>query len=236
MTRLMLRIATYAKRFSDRAKLFRPKNDNIKLLERLFSERHLIVKDIAKYKSQLSQEEDFFDACYFKEKKKRIERLIKFNQKVLNEIQVKVDETISSDIELANTIENITSIPGVGMQTALATIIATDNFTKFDNARKFCCHAGCAPFSYQSGSSLKSRNKVSQRANKNLKRLFHMAALSTLRTSGEFKDYFNRKVAEGKNKMTVINAIRSKLIHRIFVLAKQNRKYEYSYTNHLIKP
>ena len=61
-----------------------------------------------------------------------------------------------------------------------------------------------------------------------------MAALSTLRTSGEFREYFDRKVAEGKNKMTVINALRAKLIHRIFALAKQNRKYEYSYLNSLV--
>ena len=228
------RIAIYAKRFSDSAKLYRPKNSNIKLLERLFSERELVVKDIAKYKSQLKQEEGFFDARYFKEKQKRIQRLMKCNQNALNEIQEKIDEIISNDIELANTIENITSIPGVGLQTALATIIATDNFNRFNNARKFCCHAGCAPFRYQSGSSIKSKHRVSQRANKNLKKIFHMAALSTLRTSGEFREYFDRKVAEGKNKMTVINALRAKLIHRIFALAKQNRKYEYSYLNSLV--
>lgn len=225
------RIATYAKRFSDRASLFVPKTRNIKMLERLFAERDLVVKDISKYKSQLRQEDGFFDASYFKEKKKRIEKIIKCNQKVLDEIEAKIDEQIGSDAELANTIDNITSIPGVGRQTAIATLIATENFTKFSNARKFCCHAGCAPFSYQSGTSLKSKARVSQKANKNLKKLLHMAALSTLRTSGEFRDYFDRKVAEGKNKMCVINAIRAKLIHRIFALAKQNRKYEYSYAN-----
>lgn len=60
-----------------------------------------------------------------------------------------------------------------------------------------------------------------------------MAALSTLRTKGELRNYFDRKVAEGKNKMTIINAIRSKLIHRIFAIVKQNRKYEKNYTHSL---
>ena len=60
-----------------------------------------------------------------------------------------------------------------------------------------------------------------------------MAALSAIRMKGELRDYFLRKVAEGKNKMTVINAVRAKLIHRIFALIRDNRKYEKIYTNSL---
>ena len=93
--------------------------------------------------------------------------------------------------------KNMMSIIGIGRNTALATIIATGNFTRFDNPRKFACHAGCAPFRYESGTSINSKNKVSNRANKNLKRIFHMAALSTLRTKGEFRQYFDRKVEGG---------------------------------------
>jgi transposase len=48
------------------------------------------------------------------------------------------------------------------------------------------------------------------------------------------KEYYIRKTAEGKNAMTVINAIRSKLIHRIFALVKENRKYDKIYTHSLV--
>ncbi|WPO36742.1 transposase [Flammeovirgaceae bacterium SG7u.111] len=84
--------------------------------------------------------------------------------------------------------------------------------------------------------SIRSRNKVSQKANKGLKKIFHMAALSTLRTDGELRKYYDRKVEEGKHKMSVINAIRSKLVHRIFAVINQNRKYEKIYTHPLAKP
>ncbi len=60
-----------------------------------------------------------------------------------------------------------------------------------------------------------------------------MVALGTIRRDGELKKYFERKVAEGKNKMSVINAIRNKLIHRIFACVMQNRKYEKNYTHAL---
>ena len=74
---------------------------------------------------------------------------------------------------------------------------------------------------------------MSHRANKKLKQLYHMAALSVVRSEGVMKEYFERKVAEGKNKMTVINAIRAKLIATIFALIRDNRKYEKIYTTNL---
>ena len=57
-----LRIAEYGKRFKDKSVLYAPQSKSVELLERLDSERDLIVKDIAKYKSQLKQEDGFFDS------------------------------------------------------------------------------------------------------------------------------------------------------------------------------
>ena len=227
------RIAEYAKRFNDKGLLYDPDSKNIEILERLDSERDLIVKDIAKYKSQLKQEAGFFDPVYFKEKTGRLKKIIKFNETIKQELEDKIDQIIASDIELNNNYQNIISIEGIGPKTAVATIIATGNFTRFRNPRKFACHAGCAPFQYESGSSIRSRSKVSHRANKNLKRIYHMAALSTITMKGELRQYYDRKVEEGKNKMSVINALRSKLIHRVFAVVKQNRKYDKNYMNSL---
>ena len=228
-----LRIAEYAKRFQDKAVILEVGSDQVQLLKSLSAERDLIVKDIAKYKSQLKQEEGFFDQKYFQQKKKRIDKLIKTNQKVLDEIESKIDQLISDNPEIKKNMDRIMAIEGIGKQTALATIVATGNFSKFKDPRKFSCHIGCAPFKYQSGTSLKSKAKVSHRANKNLKRLFHMAAVSTLRMKGEIREYYDRKVEEGKHKMSVINAIRAKLIARIFAVVNQDRDYEKNYTNSL---
>lgn len=53
-----------------------------------------------------------------------------------------------------------------------------------------------------------------------------MCALSSISAKGELKDYFERKVAEGKNKMLVINNIRNKLIHRICACVRDNKTYD----------
>lgn len=43
------------------------------------------------------------------------------------------------------------------------------------------------------------------------------------------EQYFERKVAEGKNKMSVINAVRNKLIHRAVAVVRDERLLEDNY-------
>ncbi|MBX9853604.1 MAG: hypothetical protein K2X86_17815 [Cytophagaceae bacterium] len=42
-------------------------------------------------------------------------------------------------------------------------------------------------------------------ANKKIKTLLHMAALASIVMKGEMREYFDRKVKKGKNKIAVIN-------------------------------
>ena len=50
-----------------------------------------------------------------------------------------------------------------------------------------------------------------------------MAALSAKKNDTEMREYFERKVGEGKNKMLVMNALRCKIISRSFaVIARKS--------------
>jgi hypothetical protein len=46
---------------------------------------------------------------------------------------------------------------------------------------------------------------------------------------GELNDCYLRKVAEGKNKMPVINTVRAKPVMRMFAVIKNNSLYERKY-------
>jgi transposase len=92
-----------------------------------------------------------------------------------------------------------------------------------------------APFKDESGKK-KKREKVSHKANKKMKKLFHLLAMSAIRIKGEMKQYYERKLAEGKNKMSVLNAIRNKIILRIFSCVKNKKCYEKNYGYPLAKP
>lgn len=196
-------------------------------------ERESLIVDRAKYKAQVKDQAGFMDARFYEQKAKRLKRLIRQLNKEIDRLEQQMNDLIKSTPTLDDQYKLLLTVDGVGKQVAIHTLIATKGFTKFKTPRKFACHTGVAPFAYTSGSSQKSRWKVSHKANKKLKSLFHMAALSAIQTEGHFKEYFIRKVAEGKNKMTVINAVRSKIIHRMFAVIKNQTKYDKNYINTL---
>ena len=49
--------------------------------------------------------------------------------------------------------------------------------------------------------------------------------MSAIRYNQSIKAYYHRKVEQGKNKMSVINAVRNKIIHIIFALEKNQTMY-----------
>ncbi|OAV67352.1 hypothetical protein Barb4_02491 [Bacteroidales bacterium Barb4] len=52
---------------------------------------------------------------------------------------------------------------------------------------------------------------------------------------GELHEYYERKVAEGKNRMSVLNAVRAKLVHRMFAVIRNNQDYQKIMSMHLHK-
>lgn len=64
---------------------------------------------------------------------------------------------IISDDNLNDQLKLITSIKGVGEQTALFMIAYTHGFTKFGTWRKFASYCGIAPFPNVSGTSVRGK-------------------------------------------------------------------------------
>ncbi|MDR2040733.1 MAG: transposase [Tannerella sp.] len=187
--------------------------------------------DKSKYQGQLTGQKRFTDKTDYAGKAARMKRLIKDLEAAIREIDLKIKNLTDSDPELLRQHELLLSVDGAGERTAVKMTVETNGFRDFDSARKFCCHAGVAPFRYTSGSSIRSRNRVSNRADKSIKALLHMAALSvaTRKTGGVLHEYYLRKVAEGKNKMSVLNAVRAKPVLRMFAVVRLNENYDPNY-------
>ncbi|MFA5668699.1 MAG: IS110 family transposase, partial [Balneolaceae bacterium] len=57
------------------------------------------------------------------------------------------------------------------------------------------------------------------------KRLLHLGALSVRTHNPEFRGYYERKKAEGKHSMCVLNAIRNKIVLRVAAVIKAQQPY-----------
>lgn len=223
------RIAFYAYRNQDNVKLWQPTRQVIKELKTLTALRTRLINAKKQLKSSLQEGQQFLDKDLQKKMQRCCQQSLKALDQDLAKVDKQLDKLIASDEELNRLFNLITSIEGIGAVTAREVLITTNEFKDFTEAKKYACYAGVVPFQHQSGSSIRGKTRVSHLANKTVKTLLHMSALSAIRNCEELRDYYQRKVAEGKNKMSVINAVRNKLVLRIFAVVRNNQKYEKNY-------
>ena len=146
-------------------------------------------------------------------------------------IDAEIESIIAADLVLTRQKELLTSIDGIGDRIAINMIAITGGFTRFENARHFCSFAGLTPYKYDSGTSVRSKAKISKRANQTMKALLHMSAVNvaTRMKEGEYKDYYERKLKEGKHVMCILNVLRAKLVHRMFSVVRRDEMYTKKY-------
>lgn len=147
----------------------------------------------------------------------------------LKTIEQQIRQLIKEDEAIKKNYELLLSVPGIGHLTAAYIICCTNNFICKVTGKQLASYAGVAPFSNSSGTSIKGKNKVHKMANKELKKLLHMGAVSAITYYPEFKDYYNRKVKEGKHELSAINAVRSKIALRAVSVINNQQKYVCNY-------
>jgi transposase len=167
----------------------------------------------------------------YEQSQKDIERI----NKEIKEVEKRMLEQIASDESLQENYELVSSIKGVALINTAAILVATQNFTRFENSRQFACYAGMAPFGKQSGTSINAKPRVSNLANKKIKVLLTQAAKCAGRHDPNIKQYYQRKLAEGKDEWLITNNVRNKMIHRIFAIVKSKQKYQIDYIRGLLK-
>jgi len=154
-----------------------------------------------------------------------IRETIVFLKGQLEAIEKQLEALVEATPEFASNYALLKGIKGIGLVLALELVVHTHNFTRFATWRQFSSYCGLAPFPYQSGTSIHRKPKTHPICDKRMKSLLSMAAMSTIRSDPEMKLYFKRRVDEGKNKMSVINIIRNKLVARAFAVVKRQTPF-----------
>jgi len=221
-------ISYYSLRNIDKLSLYTLAELDILKLKMLYTEREKALKSLLIM--QTSKENvDFVNKEILTQISKINKSLVCAIKKSIKMIEDKIKQIIQSNEDLKKQITLIKSVPGIGDQTSLYFIIATKGFTAFQNWRKFACYSGVAPFEYSSGSSIKGRTKVNHLADKKIKSLLQMCAMTSMKYDAQLKEYYYKKKAEGKNPMLILNNIRCKLISRVFAVINRQTPFINTY-------
>jgi len=219
------RIAIYASKNIDRMRLWKPLSSTLEKIKHLASLRERLVETKKRLITPINEFEEVGNVVMAKLLAKTIKSSLAAIDKDLKNVEIRIISIVNEDENLKQLYKLITSVVGIGFVTAINLIVYTNGFTILRDTRKLACYCGVAPFEYSSGSSIRGKTKVHYMANKKLKCNLHMASLSAVKLDPDLKAYYERKIAEGKNKMSVLNAVKNKLLAR--VIAVVNRQEEY---------
>ena len=184
------RISIFTEKNKEELTPWKPCSEELKQIKIIASERKSKIKSRAKLMQQ-QKEYQIFNKSKLKNKLLAMCKTnIKLLTKQISELEELMEQTINKDEQLLQQIERMRTVPGVGKVLSSALLAKTEGFTLYTEPRKLACCAGVVPFNYQSGTSIKSKYKVSHLADKSLKTLLHMAAMRAVRLECDLKYYY----------------------------------------------
>jgi transposase len=121
--------------------------------------------------------------------------------------------------------QHITSIPGIGLVTGAVILAEIGDVHRFDAPEKLVAYAGIDPTVYQSGQFTATQSRMSKRGSPYLRHALWQAAFMATQHDPQLRAYYQRKRDDGKAHGTAVGAVCRKLLHRIYIILKENRPY-----------
>lgn len=224
------RLALYAARHVDRLKPLPTLHQDILPLKDLLTLRNTLLTQTNSLLSRIKELKHInVPGSFAAHSKKLLQPAINGLKQSLKKVEQQIKDTLKADKLLLDVYKRLITVPGIGHITAIYLICCSNMFTMCSSGKQLACYCGVVPFDHQSGVSIKGKHHVHKMANKELKRLLHMCALSSIKNYKEFKHYYERKKNEGKHPMSILNAIKNKLVLRAFAVVKNERDYVDNY-------
>ncbi len=220
------RIATFVQSNGQQMSPGRLPQRSLRKLKLLVAHRKRLIRTRTALRVSAKELSMFRDPELCKDVQRSTKKITAQLDREILEIEKRIGELIASCPEMAHKFKLVTSVPGVGKVLGWELLIKTDLFRSISDPRKLACYAGVVPFEFSSGTSVLRKPRVSVYADRALKKLLHLAALRVVQLDGELQDYYLRKVSEGKNKMSVINALRNKIVARVCSAINNDRHYQ----------
>ena len=154
-------------------------------------------------------------------------------EKVLKAIRLLIVEDMAKDMPMLSlTLELLQSLPGIGLLTAATILSEVGDFSAFTKPGKLVAYFGIDPSVMQSGEFTGTRNKMSKRGSRLLRRVLFTMALASIRTKRNKQacnpvilEFYKQK-CQSKPKKVALGAVMRKLVCIIFAVLRDRRPYQ----------
>ncbi|MFZ7101790.1 MAG: IS110 family transposase [Peptococcaceae bacterium] len=178
---------------------------------------HLTLKQKLSLSNHL---EEIRDKTLYRLLKKEEERLDKLEQKLL----IRMDTYIKGYLELNEDYQRLLSISGIGQKTAIHLLVLFHTYPD-TNRKQITALIGLDPVQRQSGSSVKSRSRISKHGNQMMRKSIYMPTLVSIKYNHKIKVFYDRLVSKHKPKKLAVIACMRKLLLMAHAIHKNKTVY-----------
>ncbi len=220
-----IRLCMYACKEADGLKAAPSLDPVIIRLKDLWTSRHRLLSQLNSNKTYLRELKHVSDPATQRLLEEAYKTTIAGLAASIKAVEAQIKTILRESDALQTNYKLLLSVPGIGHITAVYLLGCTSNFAGKPSGKQLACYAGLAPFAHTSGTSIKGRTRVHKMANKQLKTLLHMGARSVVQHNEELRTYYERKMKEGKHDLSVINAVKNKIVLRVAAVIAHQKPY-----------
>lgn len=148
---------------------------------------------------------------------------------LLQQIRFSEDQLALLEKEIADRLEkldkHLTTIPGIGSILAAAIMSEIGDISRFSTGAKLVAYAGIDPTVRQSGEFIGNQNHISKRGSPYLRRAIWLAANAAKMHNPILKDFYLKKIAQGKHPLAATGAVARKLTYIIHAVLRDQKPY-----------
>lgn len=160
-----------------------------------------------------------------------LRKLIDAVQTEIDQTQSKIRDHINNHPDLKSCLDLLTSIPGIGAQTAAKLLAEIEHLRQYKQARQAVAYAGLSPRHNESGES-RGRPRLSKIGNSRVRKALYLPAVVAIRYNPIIRDLANRLAQRGKCKMVIIGAAMRKLLHLAYGVLKTRKPFDQHFLLH----
>ena len=151
---------------------------------------------------------------------------LKHTIKHIRELDEEIEEI---EIEINSIMDElqspITTIPGMGVRMGAVILAEVGDFSNFDSPDKILAFAGMSPSTYQSGQIVNGYSHMEKRGSRYLRHALYNATKYVCFWDPAFKEYLEKKRAEGKHYNVALSHATKKLVRLIYAMEKSRQPY-----------
>jgi transposase len=147
-------------------------------------------------------------------------------QKRIEGMQHHAIELIQNDVQFADDLRIIDSIPGFAELSSMKIIAELGPLSPDLKPPQWVAQAGLDPRPYESGSSVHPPRRISKQGNARLRTALFLPALCAVQHDPNIKAFYESLLVRGKAKMQAITAVMRKLLHAIWGMLHHRQEWD----------